>query len=66
MLNYLVPLLYTLHASRRSIDYSLMKISNDMKDDKFNYYAMDKKKFLFNNYKTNGTYSSVVVNIEDE
>ena len=58
--------LYTLHAPRRNIDYSLMKLSNDMKDDKFNYLNMDKKQFIFNNYKTNGKYNSVVVPIEDE
>jgi hypothetical protein len=56
--------LYTLHAPRRNLDYSLMKLSNDMKDDKFNYLDIDKKKHLiFNNYKTNGKYNSV---IEDE
>jgi hypothetical protein len=27
---------------------------------------MDKKEFIFNNYKTNGTYNSVVIKIEDE
>jgi hypothetical protein len=58
--------LYTLHAPGRNIDYSLMKLSNDMKDDKFNYLDMDKKQFIFNNYKTNGKYNSVVVPIEDE
>ena len=66
MLNYLILSLYTLHAPRRNIDYSLMKLSNDMKGDKFNYLDMDKKQFIFNNYKTQGTYNSVVVNIEDE
>jgi hypothetical protein len=58
--------LYTLHAPRRNIDYSLMKISNDMKDDKLNYLNMDKKQFIFNNYKTQGKYNSVIVPIEDE
>jgi septum formation topological specificity factor MinE len=43
-----------------------MKLSNDMKDDKFNYLDMDKQQFIFNNYKTNGTYNSVVIKIEDE
>ena len=42
LLNYMVLSLYTLHAPRRNIDYSLMKISNDMSDDKFNYLDMDK------------------------
>ena len=55
-----------MHAPRRNIDYSLMKISNNMSDHKFNYLDIDKKKFIFNNYKTNGTYNSVVIKIEDE
>ena len=58
--------LYTLHAPRRNIDYSLMKLSNDMKDDKFNYLDMDKKQFIFNSYKTQQKYRPVVVPIEDE
>jgi hypothetical protein len=58
--------LYTLHAPRRNIDYSLMKLSNHMSDDKFNYLDIDKQQFTFNNYKTNGKYNSVVVSIEDE
>jgi hypothetical protein len=66
LLNYMVLSLYTMHAPRRNIDYSLMKISNNMSDDKFNYLDMDKQQFIFNNYKTNGTYNSVVIKIEDE
>jgi hypothetical protein len=41
LLHYMVLSLYTLHASKRNIDYSLMKLSNDLKDDKFNYLDMD-------------------------
>jgi len=66
LLNYMVLLLYTLHPPRRNIDYSLMKISNNMNDDMFNYLDMDKKQFIFNNYKTQHTYRSVVVPIENE
>ena len=66
LLNYLVLSLYTLHAPRRNNDYSLMKISNNMSDDKFNYLDMDKKQFIFNNYKTQGKYNSVILPIEDE
>ena len=43
-----------------------MKLSNNMSDDKFNYLDMDKKQFIFNNYKTQGKYNSVVIKIEDE
>jgi hypothetical protein len=66
LLNYMVLSLYTMHAPRRNIDYSLMKISNNMSDDKFNYLDMDKKQFIFNNYKTQGKYNSVILPIEDE
>ena len=65
-LNYMVLSLYTLHAPRCNIDYSLMKISNNMKDYKFNYLDMDKQQFIFNNYKTQGKYNSIVVPTEDD
>jgi hypothetical protein len=42
------------------------KLSNDMKDDKFNYLDIHKQQFIFNNYKTQGKYNSVVIKIEDE
>jgi hypothetical protein len=66
LLNYMVLSLYTLHPPRRNIDYSLMKISNNMSDDMFNYLDMDKEQFIFNNYKTQGKYNSVVVSINNE
>jgi hypothetical protein len=66
LLNYMVLSLYTLHPPRRNIDYSLMKISNNMSDDMFNYLDMDKEQFIFNNYKTQGKYNSVIVPIENE
>ena len=43
----MVLLLYTLHAPRRNSDYSLMKLCNDMSDDKFNYLDIDKKTIYF-------------------
>ena len=66
LLNYMVLSLYTMHAPRRNIDYSLMKLSNNMSDDKFNYLDMDKKQFIFNNYKTQCKYNSVIMPIENE
>ena len=50
--------LYKLHAPRRNIDYSLMKISNNMNDDEFNYLDIDKKNnsFLITKLK-NKTYN---------
>jgi len=66
MLNYLVLSLYTLHPPRRNVDYSLMKISNNMNDDKYNYLDLKKGQFVFNNYKTQGKYNQVVVPIEND
>jgi hypothetical protein len=66
LLNYVVLSLYTLHPPRRNVDYSLMKISNNMIDDKYNYLDMKKGEFVFNNYKTQGKYNQVVVPIEDD
>ena len=46
LLNYMVLSLDTLHAPRRNIDYSLMNLSNNMSDDKFNYLDIDKQQFI--------------------
>ena len=66
LLNYLVLSLYTLHPPRRNVDYSLMKISNNINDDKYNYLDLKKGQFVFNNYKTQGKYNQVVVPIEED
>jgi len=66
LLNYVVLSLYTLHPPRRNVDYSLMKISNNMNDDKYNYLDLKKGQFVFNNYKTQGKYNQVVVPIEED
>jgi len=66
LLNYVVLSLYTLHPPRRNVDYSLMKISNNMNDDKYNYLDLKKGQFVFNNYKTQGKYNQFVVPIEDD
>jgi len=66
LLNYLVLSLYTLHPPRRNVDYSLMKISNIMNDDKYNYLDLKKGQFVFNNYKTQGKYNQIVVPIEED
>jgi len=66
LLNYVVLSLYTLHPPRRNVDYSLMKISNNMNDDKYNYLDLKKGQFVFNNYKTQGKYNQVVVPIEND
>jgi len=66
LLNYVVLSLYTLHPPRRNVDYSLMKISNNMNDDKYNYLDLKKGQFVFNNYKTQGKYNQVIVPIEED
>ena len=66
ILDYLILCLYTMHAPRRNIDYTLMKISNDISDKSFNYLDLKGFQFIFNNYKTQGTYESVVVPIRED
>ena len=58
--------LYVLIPPRRNLDYVLLVISNDMTDKKFNYLDLDKKQMIFNNYKTQGTYNSVIIDIPDD
>ena len=66
LLNYMVLSLYVLISPRRNIDYSLCRISTDTKDTKFNYLDLNKQEFIFNNYKTQGKYNSVVIPIPDD
>ena len=47
ILDYLILSLYTMHAPRRNIDYTLMKISNDMSDKSFNYIDFKGFQFIF-------------------
>ena len=66
ILNFMIMSLYVLQAPRRNIDYTLMKISSEMSEKKYNYLDLDNKKFIFNNYKTQGTYLSTVVDVPDD
>jgi integrase len=66
LLDYVLLSLYYLQAPRRNNDYALMKISSDKSDKKFNYLDMKNKQFIFNNYKTQKTYSEMKVDISDE
>jgi len=43
ILNYMVLSLYTLTPPRRNIDYSLMRLSTDMSDTKYNYLDPNKE-----------------------
>ena len=51
ILNFMIMSLYVLQAPRRNIDYTLMKISSEMSEKKYNYLDLNNKKFIFNNYK---------------
>jgi len=66
VLNFMIMSLYVLQAPRRNIDYTLMKISSDMSDKKYNYLDLKNKKFIFNNYKTQGSYLSTAVDVPDD
>lgn len=66
ILEWVILSLYTLIPPRRSIDYTLMNIVSDVNldaDQQLNYWVRPKKKFIFTNYKTSGTYSTQIVNI---
>lgn len=65
--------LYVLISPRRSKDYLNMKISKDGKmidgkmiDDKTNWLDMKKKQFIFNDYKTKGTYGKQIIDIPSD
>lgn len=60
--------LYVLIPPRRNKDYLNMKISKDGKnlDDKYNWLDMKKKQFIFNDYKTSGTYGKQIIDINDD
>jgi len=66
VLNLVVFSIFTKTPPRRNIDYTLMKISSNMSDSKFNYLDIDKKTFVFNNYKTQKKYNQVVIDIPDD
>ena len=63
LLDLVILSLYTLQQPRRSVDYHQMLIGKG--DNKQSNY-LDKTNFIFNNYKTSGTYSQQVVPITPE
>ena len=67
LLKLVIFSLYYLNEPRRNKDYQLMKIikkyDNDI-DKNYNYLVNDK--FYFNNYKTNHTYQTQIININDK
>ena len=69
LLSYIVLSLYTLQPPRRNLDYlkllALAKHKGTENKD-FNYFDISKKKMIFNNYKTKGTYQSQEIDINDK
>jgi len=62
LLNYVILSIYTLIPPRRSLDYIKMLIGNDTNKD-FNYIDINDSKFIFNNFKTAGTYKTQIIDI---
>ena len=65
---HLATALYVLQPPRRNKDFSLMKVVPEYAetmDKEFNYTDMKNKKFIFNNYKTQGTYGSQIIDIPE-
>lgn len=68
ILHYLILSLYTELPPRRNKDYGLMfivKKYNPTMPDKFNYYSVKDKNFIFNNYKTSKKYGQQIIDISD-
>lgn len=65
LLNYVILSLYTLIPPRRSLDYIKMMIGSDT-DKNFNYLNINDSKFIFNNFKTAGTYKTQIIDIPDD
>lgn len=65
---HLATALYVLQPPRRNKDFSLMKVvpeHTETMDKAFNYMDAKNKKFIFNNYKTKGTYGSQEIDIPE-
>jgi hypothetical protein len=65
LLDLVVFSLYYLNEPRRNTDYQLMK-TKISDDNNYNYIDMKNKKFIFNNYKTAGTYNKQIVDINSK
>jgi hypothetical protein len=62
ILSFFILSLYTLQPPRRNKDYQLCKITkkyNESMSPEFNYLDLATNQFIFNNYKTKGSYGSV-------
>ena len=68
VMKYVVLSLYVLQPPRRSLDYTKMMvvpIYNENLDKNYNYLDLKNKQFIFNNYKTRGTYQAQIVKVSD-
>jgi hypothetical protein len=70
-LDYVVPNLYTLFPPRRNLDYTEMKINDDIPisewdklSKEFNYLCGEQ--FIFNRYKTDGVYRQQIFDVPDD
>ena len=66
LLHYMILSLYVLIPPRRNLDCVLLVISSGLSDKEFNYLDFTKKQLIFNNYKTQGTYESIILDIPDD
>ena len=70
LLDLVILGLYTLQPPRRNIDYMNMfivkKYDKDSNGETDNFLDLFNKQFIYNNYKTAGTYKTQKVNINDE
>jgi hypothetical protein len=67
--NFITIALYTLMPPRRLKDYCEMIVVEEIPDDindSCNYYVQNPPIFIFNNYKTNTTYGTQKINVNDE
>ena len=69
LLGYTILSLYIHQAPRRNKDYQIMQLLNfhePTAEKKYNYLDLQKKTFIFNNYKTSNKYGTQIINISDE
>lgn len=69
LLKWFVLSLYTLQKPRRNADYQKCFVGHKIPDDlnnEFNYLDLKSNKWIFNNYKTKGTYKSQVMDVSPE
>jgi hypothetical protein len=67
LLDLVILGLYVTAPPRRILDYlKMLVIKSPHTDSQFNYLDTENNRYIFNNYKTAGTYKQVVENIPDD